>query len=304
MNKKQLILTVGASCSGKSSWAEEFTRNRDDWVNLNRDDVRFKLFNNGERDWTKYVFNKTNEKKISQLVDRLCLIAVGCSHNIVVSDTNLSHKIRNKWKDFANTFGYEYSEKPFVVEWEELRKRNAQRKGGISESLLRQQYYRMQEYLGVKKYVQDESLPKAFICDIDGNIATVDGRGHFDWDKVDTDKPRPVVIAMVHGLIEAGYEPIFLSGRDSCCMEKTYNWIMENVMREYLPACGGFRLYMRPEGDMRKDYVVKRELFDKYVKGKFNVCAVLDDRPQVINNCWNELGVPNVISTADQLLEF
>lgn len=303
MNRK-IILTVGASCSGKSTWAERFVEENRSWANINRDTVRFCIHTNGIRDWTRYKFNSTNEKQVTDRCDKTALKAVELGYSIIISDTSLNPKIRNKWKEFAEKHNYEYEEKPFEVDWDTLRERNAQREGGISESLLRQQYLRMKEYLGHKKYTPDISLPKAFLCDIDGNVAICGDRGYFDWDKVHVDKPREVVIAMVHGLIDAGYIPIFLSGRDSVCKDITYDWIMEHIMQWYLPENGGFHLFMREKGDMRKDHIVKRELFEKYVENKFNVCAVLDDRPRVINNCWNELGLPNVIATADQLLEF
>lgn len=54
---------------------------------------------------------------------------------------------------------------------------------------------------------------------------------------------------------------------------------------------------MRKDGDTRRDSIVKRELFEEHVKGKFNVVAILDDRPQVIRECWRELGF------ADRILD-
>jgi hypothetical protein len=42
--------------------------------------------------------------------------------------------------------------------------------------------------------------------------------------------------------------------------------------------------------DMRKDAVIKQELFDKYVAGKYNVLFVLDDRNQVVD-FWRSIGL-------------
>lgn len=47
---------------------------------------------------------------------------------------------------------------------------------------------------------------------------------------------------------------------------------------------------MRPQGDMRRDSIVKRELYENHIKGKYNVVAIFDDRPQVIRECWQALG--------------
>ena len=48
---------------------------------------------------------------------------------------------------------------------------------------------------------------------------------------------------------------------------------------------------MRAEGDCRKDYVIKEELFWSHVADKYNVKMVIDDRMQVIEQCWHPLGI-------------
>ena len=305
MSKPVIVLTVGISCSGKRSWAEEYCRNRDDWCNINRDDLRFEMFCSGKRVWDQYKFNRSNEKKVTEAAEQLAFNSSVFKQNIIISDTNLKSSVRNKWKIWAEDNDYEYMIKEFPISWEEAVKRNNQREGGISRSILRSQYYKMQEYLGEYKYQPDPSLPDCVLVDIDGTVAEKGDRGFFDWDKVGTDKPKDFVIAMLDGLIMAGIEPIFLSGRDGSCKSETYDWIEKNIMEAHYDVdIYGFNLFMRTAGDMRKDYIVKRELFDKYVKGKYNVVGVLDDRPSVINNCWLDMGLPNVISVADQNLEF
>ena len=63
-------------------------------------------------------------------------------------------------------------------------------------------------------------------------------------------------------------------------------------------------LFMRPEGDMRRDSVVKRELYEQHIKGKYNVLAIFDDRPQVIRECWQELGFGDRIFNVGSGREF
>jgi hypothetical protein len=50
-------------------------------------------------------------------------------------------------------------------------------------------------------------------------------------------------------------------------------------------------LFMRPAGDMRKDCIVKQEIYEREIKGKFNCTAWFDDRPQVIR-MLRSLGLP------------
>ena len=83
MNK--IILTVGASCSGKSAWAAEQIHSK----NINRDDIRFNMFCGGKRDWTKYKFNKTNEAIVTEISETYALNAAGRGKDIIISDTNL-----------------------------------------------------------------------------------------------------------------------------------------------------------------------------------------------------------------------
>lgn len=296
---KKLILTVGMSCSGKTTWAEGFVRNRCGWVNLNRDDVRFNTFTHGERDWTKYKFNNKNEKRVTSIIDGFAgeSVAQGC--NIIISDTNLNVKTRNKWKAFAEQHGYNYAERPFPVEWEEARKRNQQREGGVSESVLWGQYLRMNEYLGRRTYDGTPNKNNAVIVDIDGTVACMKGiRKPFEWSKVGQDKPKYFVINMLEGLLDQGITPVFLSGRDGSCKEETYDWIYRNIMET------DFYLFMREHNDCRKDKIVKEEIFWKYVANNFNVVGAIDDRASVLQ-LWRELGINNIIDVSgDRYYEF
>lgn len=47
---------------------------------------------------------------------------------------------------------------------------------------------------------------------------------------------------------------------------------------------------MRKSGDMRKDSIVKREMFDEHIRGRYNVNFVLDDRNQVVE-LWRSMGL-------------
>lgn len=304
---KEFIVCVGASCSGKSTHVEQFLRNRDDWIELNRDDVRFSgMFNINERDWSLYKFTKGNENKVSKVIDDKLNNALTSNKNIICSDTNLSEKARNKWKLFALSNNYKYREVFFTESWDTLRSRNLQRSGGIAEHVLWSQYKRMCHYTGeVIPYTPQKDTKECVIVDVDGTIAQVNGRGHYEWNKVSTDLPRKEVIRMLWGLMDDGLEPIFLSGRDGVCKEDTYDWIMKHVIKPYyLGQEMPFYLFMRNPNDSRKDYVVKMELFDKYVRNKFNVKTVLDDRPQVLSQTWDLLNLPNIINVGGVYNEF
>jgi hypothetical protein len=47
---------------------------------------------------------------------------------------------------------------------------------------------------------------------------------------------------------------------------------------------------MRSEYDMRKDSIVKEEIYRQEILGRYNVWLVLDDRNQVVD-MWRNLGL-------------
>ena len=48
---------------------------------------------------------------------------------------------------------------------------------------------------------------------------------------------------------------------------------------------------MRRTKDFRKDAIVKTELFDAHIRGRYEVLFVLDDRNQVVE-MWRVMGLP------------
>jgi len=54
---------------------------------------------------------------------------------------------------------------------------------------------------------------------------------------------------------------------------------------------------MREVGDMRKDRIVKLELFNEHIRHNYRVVAVWDDRKQVVE-MWRALGL-TVFHVAD-----
>jgi hypothetical protein len=127
-------------------------------------------------------------------------------------------------------------------------------------------------------------LPYAFITDIDGTIAHMNGkRGPFDWEKVGLDDPDQSVIMTLKLLKSSGVTVLAVSGRDGSCREETEKWMKTHDV----PFDA---LFMRPAGDFRKDSLIKKEIYERDIKGKFNVVMIFDDRNQVVDT-WRELGL-------------
>ena len=171
----KLILTVGISASGKTTWAES----QKNIVNINRDNIRFSVVQPGS-DWSTYKFNKKNEKRVTELELNAATEVTKFGSDIIISNTNLNSKTREFWKDFAKHHNYEFEIKEFPITLEEAIKRDNLRQNGVGERVIRKQYQQWLEYIGRKTYTPNEKLPKCIIVDIDGTIAEMNGRGPFE----------------------------------------------------------------------------------------------------------------------------
>lgn len=134
---------------------------------------------------------------------------------------------------------------------------------------------------------QDTSLPPCVIVDIDGTVANHEGiRGHHDYHRVSEDLPHRDIIRLVHIFHDRKFKVIFLSGRKPSCKKMTSDWLWDNYL-----GLKDTELYMREEeSDNRPDYIFKEEAYNKYIKGKYYVEYVLDDRDQVVQ-LWRRLGL-------------
>jgi hypothetical protein len=91
---------------------------------------------------------------------------------------------------------------------------------------------------------------------------------------------------------------VLVSGRSEEHNPMTWKWIRER--------CGihEFSLYMRKAGDTRRDSIIKREIYEQHIAGKYNVYAIIDDRPSVIRECWQALGFSDRILNVGDGREF
>lgn len=137
---------------------------------------------------------------------------------------------------------------------------------------------------------------EVFLVDLDGTVALREEsdpatRSPFEWTRVGEDLPNRPVITVVRALAAAGHRIVYMSGRSEECRIATGVWIAEHI------GVAGEALHMRPKGDHRPDQVVKRELYERWVKPVAEVTAVLDDRNKVVA-MWRGLGL-TVLQVAD-----
>lgn len=271
------IITKGLPASGKSTWSNEHVSNNPNWVRVNLDDLREEMFNS--------VFSAKNEKAVVKRQYELIQEAIDNGQNIVVDNTHLNSKSLNKLTSFFDERGITYEIKFFEVDVREAILRDKGRAKPVGAMVIRRMY---NAYLAPKETVI-LNLPKAIIVDVDGTIADHSGvRGPHDLSKVHMDKPKTAIIEIVKRFHNT-HHILVVSGRQDSCKDSTLEWLRRHGV---VPSDESkFSLMMRKAGDSRKDSIIKREIFDKYIKNNFNVEFVLDDRNQVVDMWRLELGL-------------
>lgn len=126
--------------------------------------------------------------------------------------------------------------------------------------------------------------PRAILVDVDGTVALRGSRSPYDETLLHEDSPNTAVIEVVRALSDAGFRLVFVSGRTQDSLESTTSWISENVCRPIE------RLLMRRVGDGRQDALVKKEIYERFVRDYYDVLCAIDDRQQVVDQ-WRALGL-------------
>jgi len=276
---QDLILTIGLPASGKTTWLNEFIQRHPEYYNVNRDDIRLML--QGRSRYNK--FTKSREKIVTDIAETSAISALMEGKSVIVSDTNLNPTFNQKWKDIAKNHNATYREKLFTdTRLGVCLERDKLREFPVGSNVITGMFNKYRDIYWPEPEI-NTALPNAYIVDVDGTIAHMHNRRAYEWHKVGDDLPKSDVIRIVNTLAEAGYKIIICSGRDGICEDSTRDWlIINNVSFD--------EFFIRPAGDNRKDYDIKEEIYNKHIKGRFNVLGVFDDRDQVVH-VWRHLGL-------------
>jgi len=299
-NIPQLILTVGCPGTGKTTWAKEYVRSNDNVIRFSRDDYRKMLFN-------VQMGNYEQENAITTIINSNVKMQLEKGINVIIDATHVKRKYI---KDVIDSFGHlaDISFKVFDVDLsslQELLKRNNMRPQDerVPDTVLLRMFesYKFlknnfdlttiikrgtnvntNDYINDIKVIRNDALPPAIIVDVDGTLAEICNRDPHDWKNVINDKPKHDVINIVNTL-STHYHIIIFTGRDGRALYDTEKWLK-------IHSIPYDEIYIRPMGDNRKDSIVKAELFNENINGKYNVIGVIDDRDQVVE-MWRKIGL-------------
>lgn len=305
---RTIFLTIGLPGSGKSFQAKQMLIDEPNrWRRINRDDLLMMLW---QGPWNG---RNEDERVVTEVVETALRSAVSAGFDIILDNTFLNSKDRKAIHLIAEDIGdCVVVEKVFEVPLEECLRRNALREGAarVPDEVIiakAKQFHvgkdgkfkglsdKVVPYVAVSRepLVQNQDLPPAVIVDLDGTLCLIREGNRYDASRCEEDVRNDAVMHVLMRFYDS-CEIIFMSGRSDKYRSETERWLQKNVRQEGLYK---YSLHMRAEGDVRKDCIVKQELFEKHVKGQFNVLFCLDDRGQVVR-LWRSLGL-NCFQVAD-----
>ena len=287
----EILLLKGLPCSGKSTFAKKLAE-QGSRVRVNKDDLRAMLHNS--------IYSESNEKFVLSVRDFAVEECLKKNLSVVVDDTNFDGQHFKRMCLIAEKFDKDIvvREKYFPIDLTVAHERNEQRVvGKVPRSVIDRMY---KKYVvgktGKERFVQitnkkedltqDKNLPPAIICDLDGTISlfTEEMRSPYDASKCEHDLLNEPVADVINTYFNKGYKILFVSGREDRYREQT-----EKFLKKHFPDLT-YSLYMRKTGDMRKDTIIKKEIYVDNIWLNCFVKFVLDDRNSVVRN-WREMGL-------------
>lgn len=295
MNK--IIILVGISGSGKSTWAKDYVQNNPNTVIVSRDSIRMSLYGYDEETYNVYYEQERSivderEKIITKFFDSQVSYALAKGMDVVADNTHLNSSYINAYKKFGAFLKLEF----FDEGLDNCIKRDLFRTKYVGSAVIKKQFKNFEKlinskileeisefnkeleeiYKTCKKSSENDSKkPDSYVFDLDGCLAHTNGkRSPYDWTKVSIDDIDVNIADIVNKLHEK-FHIIICTGRDASCREDTIKWLVDNgVMFD--------EIYMRSKDDRRKDNIVKPLLY-KEIQKKYKICGIFEDRARVVS---------------------
>lgn len=290
-NKLTVVIARGLPASGKTTYALEWVNaDPDNRVLIEKDEIRkdSRLFEGGA-----YNHKRGDEAIVIKERDDLIERALAKGKSVISSDTNLLNRHVTQISNIARKYSATVEVVDFLdVPLKDLIKRDAERENSVGEQVIRRMFHdHVKTLTTFLKY--DPELPMVVVSDLDGTLTTgPKNRSPYEWHKVGNDDINLGVAHLLDGVKLMDYAKVFIfSGRDSVCRPETERWLELHDI-EY------DGLFMREEGDMRSDEIIKAELIETHIRGKYNVLVWFDDRVRVANMLRDVYGI-NVAQLGD-----
>jgi predicted kinase len=297
---RNIYIVYGPPLSGKTTFTNLITKYDPDIKIVSRDIIRDNLKDHSNLPEIEKIITKIEESYIINLVKHHDIILDNTFSKISYLKDLIKIIVKSKTKDVKLKF-VDFSDVPI----ETLLQRLQNRERKVPEDVIKKMHNRCKQNwkefnkiifdfnnnLGVTSNTEEiiYQIPSGknyngIIVDIDGTLSHSGGlRTPFEYHKVIDDKIDEIIRHIIVVYRSLGYQIIVVSGREDSCYEMTRDWLNKHgVPYDYM--------YMRKSGDFRKDSIVKKEIYEKYIKDNFNIIFCLDDRNQVVD-MWRSIGI-------------
>lgn len=280
---KKLVVLIGISGAGKSTYAhQEWEKDPLNTLVVNRDKVRELLFGFTEESISEY-YKRDDisklEKQVTLYEDTLIHDGLNLGKTVIVDATHLRKEYLERYRFWNVPVEFKF----FDVSLFEAVGRDAKRTRRVGQDVIKKQYQQYQQLqkdgvpilVDAVEFINDESKDPCIIYDIDGTLAHKGDRSAFDWKAVWKDTVDYNVVSTLDWANQSMVEPeiIICTGRDAVCEKETKQWLKDNYINYD-------KIYFRPQGDMRPDWVVKEEMWREIAKTNY-IVGMYDDRNQV-----------------------
>lgn len=152
---KEIIICVGISGSGKSSWTTQFIKDNLNYLRINRDDIRRTLVGNLDGYYQRKDLNSI-EKIINYTEENLIKSLEWGNYNIIIDNTNLKESYINKWfeltESLETTFDFKF--KLFDIALEKAKQRVCIRDNFIFNKDVEYIDKQFEQYKQIKKFIE------------------------------------------------------------------------------------------------------------------------------------------------------
>lgn len=303
----KMFILRGLPASGKSTWSEQFVLDNPNTIRVNRDEIRMELFGTWypSRDSQGTVGQK--EAMVTEVQQKRNREALSNGINVINDNTNLNPRFWHETVSLVKEAGAEFELVDFHIDIEEAITRNQNRERKVPEDIIRRmareyispngEFHLFPSTYPVKEFRKPDSYREAIIFDMDGTLTDVSSIRHYvaktekkkyaDFDMFHRSAlfcpPNHDVLEFAQQAEQEGFAIIIVTARNERYRDSTQAWLdKHNVTYD--------NIFMRPDGDFRKDYVVKSEILEEIEK-HYDVVHAVDDNPQVLQ-LWEEVMIP------------
>jgi len=272
----KILFLKGLPASGKSAFCKEFMEKNPNWKRVNKDELRTMI------DYGKW--SRENEELILKIRNNNIRTFLSAGFNVIVDDTNYAPKHYAQIKSIADDYLAILEVKEFDTPPAECVRRDALRENPVGKKVIWKIYNQYRAKADKESYQKSLGSGKqlAIVCDIDGALARMNRRSPYDPNGVVEDFIDPSILHILNAYNNIGVEIIILSGRKESTKELTSHWLRCNKVPYN-------KLITRTGEDVRKDYIVKEEIYKTIIEPLYEVIFCINDRDQVAD-MWRRIG--------------